>query len=340
MSKIRNYYGSRDPAKFIFGIVVVSMLNRTHLIPQLMRHLIYLFVIFNIGLFTNSCTVSVNEPAHTFPVSVNNTLHSHELWYVAINETVGYGSVPFLQKAFTISFVNGVLYANNNLVGFGATGNGLGIDVGYYNAYNTTLEVSHDIDGYWNLEVFQHTSTKIELYHPPTNTSYFLYGHHRNTFDYDLVFYDNITYFLQEYEAWEKIATIGGAPTDFDAENFIQFLTGGNNDQYRSSQDMVGTPTYTLYWDYSGTYTVANFNNTNYVKALLLDYDYFADEYFELRIITDGMIELYHPMSGTIYRFAGRNFIQFLKDENGALTTKTRVKTNRDTLAIPASDKK
>ena len=41
---------------------------------------------------------------------------------------------PFLQRAFTISFDRGTLYANNNIVGIGKTGGGLGIDVGYYDA--------------------------------------------------------------------------------------------------------------------------------------------------------------------------------------------------------------
>ena len=35
----------------------------------------------------------------------------------------------------------------------------------------------------------------------------FLNGYQRTTFDYDFVFYDNIHYFLQEYEAWEKTYT-------------------------------------------------------------------------------------------------------------------------------------
>jgi hypothetical protein len=222
------------------------------------------------------------------PINLNNILNSNELWYVEINETLGNGEVPFLQKAFTVSFRNGILFANNNLVGIGTTGNGFGIDVGYYNTNSNLLDVSHDINGYWELEVFPINNNKIEIYHRPTNTSYFLYGYNRNTFDYDLVFYENIQYFLQEYEAWEKVETIGGTPNNFDAEIFMQFLAGGNNNEFRSSQDLNGTPINNLFWDYTGLYDVANFTNTEYVKALTLDYDYFAGEYFELSIRTDG----------------------------------------------------
>lgn len=299
--------------------------------------------ILAISLTLSSCVVEVAEPQqhydNTPSMSLYEKLQSYELWYVDINETTGYGEVPFLQKAFTLSFLNGTLYANNNLVGIGNTGNGFGIDVGYYNTYNTTLEVSHDIDGYWNMEVYQLASNKLELYHPPTNTSYFVYGYQRATFDYDLVFYDNIHYFIQEYESWEKVGTYGGSPTEFDAENFIQFLAGGNNSEFRSSQDVPGTPINNLYWDYTGLYEVYNFTNSNYVKALTLDYDYFDDEYFELSVINDGIIELYHPASGTVYEFIGRHYIQFLKGAEGKLKEKKRTKTALKNFKVPASNR-
>ena len=69
---------------------------------------------------------------------------------------------------------------------------------------------------------------------PPTCAA----GPHRDIivyFDYDFVFYDNIHYFLQEYEAWEKTFTSEiGAINEFDNENYLQFLAGGN-DLLRSS---------------------------------------------------------------------------------------------------------
>ena len=50
------------------------------------------------------------------------------------------------------------------------------------------------------------------------------------SFDYDFVFYDNIHYFLQEYEAWEKTFTseLWVLLNEFDNENYLQFLAGGN----------------------------------------------------------------------------------------------------------------
>ena len=308
-----------------------------------MKNLKLLFGLFMFSLLITSCYVDVIDEPHNHynnSISINETLNNQEIWYVEINETTGSGEVPFLQKAFTISFRGGTLYANNNLVGIGNTGNGFGIDVGYYNAYDNIVEVSHDINGYWVLELYQMSTNKIKLYHRPSNTSYFLYGYNRNTFDYDLVFYDNIHYFLQEYESWEKIATNGGSPTEFDAENFVQFLAGGNNKEYRSSQDATGTPISNLYWDYSGLYNVSNFTDTNYVKALTLDYDYFADEYFELSIITDGEIELYHPTSGTAYRFVGRHFIQYLKTTEGKMVDKKRTKTVLKDFHVESSKRK
>ncbi|MEZ4801335.1 MAG: nicotinic acid mononucleotide adenyltransferase [Gelidibacter sp.] len=250
-------------------------------------------------------------------ISLNQLLSSYELWYVDINQTVGYGETPFLQIAFTLSFRNGTLYANNNLVGFGSQGNGFGIPVGDYDAYDMILDVYHDIDGYQSFDVYQVNNNTIELYNPFNDTSYFLHGYQRSTFDYDYVFYDNIHYFLQEYEAWEKTYTSQmGAINEFDNENYLQFLAGGNDSTFRSSQDVnIGNPS-AIYWDYTGVYGVGNISGNMYLKTLTLDYDFFDNEHFELSVINDQRIELYHPASGTTYEFTGRGYIQYLRESN------------------------
>src|SRR5690606_8435853 len=164
---------------------------------------------------------------------------------------------------------------------------------------------------------FQIDGNTIELYNPNNDTSYFLDGYQRSNFDYDFVFYDNIHYFLQEYEAWEKIYTSDyGALNEFDNENYLQFLAGGNDSEFRSSQDPSGTNANNVYWDYTGLYGVGNVTNNAYLKTLTLDYDYFDNEFFELSVINDGKIELYHPSSGTAYEFVGRGYIQYLKQDN------------------------
>jgi len=248
-------------------------------------------------------------------ITLNQILNSHELWYVDINQTLGSGETPFLSIAFTISFRNGVVYANNNLVGIGTQGNGFGIDVGTYDAYNMILDVNHDIDGYETFDVYQVDSNTIELYNPFNDTSYFLNGYQRNNFDYDFVFYDNIHYFLQEYEAWEKTYTSQmGVINEFDSESYLQFLAGGNDSEFRSSQDTnIGNPN-TILWDYTGIYGVGNVSDNMYLKTLTLDYDFFDNEYFELSVINDQRIELFHPSSQTVYEFTGRGYIQFLRE--------------------------
>ena len=171
--------------------------------------------------------VIIDDPEPS--VSLNQLLSSYELWYVDINQTAGYGETPFLQIAFTLSFRGGTLYANNNLVDFGSQGNGFGNPVGDYDTYDMILDVYHDIDGYQTFDVYQINNNTIELYNPFNDTSYFLKGYQRSTFDYDFVFYDNIHYFLQEYVAWEKTYTSEmGALNEFDYENYLQFLAGGN----------------------------------------------------------------------------------------------------------------
>jgi len=247
-------------------------------------------------------------------VSLNQLLSSYELWYVDINQTAGYGETPFLQIAFTLSFRGGTLYANNNLVDFGSQGNGFGIPVGDYDTYDMILDVYHDIDGYQTFDVYQINNNTIELYNPFNDTSYFLKGYQRSTFDYDFVFYDNIHYFLQEYVAWEKTYTSEmGALNEFDYENYLQFLAGGNDSEYRSSQDIDVYDVNNIYWDYTGIYGVGNVANNMYLKTLTLDYDYFDNEYFELSVINDETIELYHSASGTIYEFKGKGYIQYMR---------------------------
>jgi len=70
--------------------------------------------------YTEEININDNDPA----ISLNQLLQSYDLWYVDINRTQGFGETPFLQIAFTLTFDNGRMYANNNLVGFGNQGNG------------------------------------------------------------------------------------------------------------------------------------------------------------------------------------------------------------------------
>ncbi|TBN16423.1 nicotinic acid mononucleotide adenyltransferase [Hyunsoonleella pacifica] len=279
-------------------------------------------------LFTSCYTeVVVDDFVEEPVINVNQVLNSHELWYVDINQTLGFGEVPFLQKAFTISFINGVVYANNNLVGIGSSGDGFGIDVATYDAYRMILDVNHDVDGFVTFDVFVVDGDTIELYNPETDTSYFLEGYQRRNFDYDFVFYDNIHYFLQEYEAWEKTYTSEmGVLNEFDNENYLQFLAGGNDSTFRSSQDDLGFNPINLTWDYTGVYGIGDVANNLNLKTLTLDYDFFDNEFFELTVIDDGTIELFHPSSETIYEFQGRGYIQYLKSGS----TKDKSTTNKE----------
>ncbi len=288
-------------------------------------------------LFTSCYTEVVVDDFNNEPsISLNQLLRSHELWYVDINSTVGYGETPFLQKAFTVSFVNGVMYANNNIAGLGANGDGFGIDVGEYDAYDMILDVQHDIDGFSTFDVFQVDSNTIELYNPNSDTSYFLDGYQRSNFDYDFVFYDNIHYFLQEYDAWEKTYTSEfGAINEFDNENYLQFLAGGNDSTFRSSQDDNGLSANNLIWDYTGVYGVGDVTGNEFLKTLTLDYDFLDNEYFELSVINDSKIELFHPSSETVYEFEGKGYIQYLKSGDN---TKGK-KVNKDKMRKHRKDK-
>ena len=158
-----------------------------------------------------------------------------------------------------------------------------------------------------------------------TNTSYYLTGYQRANFDYDFVFYDNIHYLLQEFTAWKKTFTSqAGMLNAFDDENFLTFLAGGNDDTFLSSTDDENTPISDLIYDYEGIYTVYDVEGDPYAKVLTLDYDYLDNEYFELNVIDDGTIELFHPDSGTTYEFQGRGYIQYLRPSTDGSTTQLK----------------
>lgn len=280
-------------------------------------------------LFTSCYTEVIIEDPHVDPVqsiTLGELVTSYELWYVDIDRSSGNGYIPFMQKAFTVSFQNGTLYANNNLVGIGEQGYGFGIDVGFYDTYNFVIDITHDIDGFYSFKVNQLNHNEIELYYAPLNLSYILVGYQRNTFDYDALFYDNIHYFIQEYMAWEKTyASPYGDPNEFDYENFIQFLPGGGDGNFRSSQDPNGTNINNLYWDYTGIYNIDDVPGDRYLKYLTLDYDYLGNEYFELSVINDHTIELFHVMSGTLYRFTGKGYIQYKSTEGKLRFSKAEI---------------
>ncbi len=298
-----------------------------------MKALKLLSVLFLTITLFSSCVVSVDNFDDT--ISLEQLVISHDLWYVDFNRTTGNGEVPFLSKAFTISFVNGRLYANNNLVGIGSVGGGLGLQIGYYDTFNGVLEIDHNLDGFIDLEVSQLSRDEIILRDTFTNTSYYLIGYNTNNFDYDLVFYDNIEYFLQEYVAWEKtFVSQEGALNEFDDENFLEFTPGPTN-TFRSSQDEFGTNIELINWDFVGDYVVYDVEGRDDLKILTLDYDFFDNEEFELSVINDGVVSLFHRASGTTYEFDGRGNIQFKKgDANQKPRNTKRFKTNRKTKKI------
>lgn len=288
-------------------------------------------LILTLTLFSSCIITSDDDYHYDNSITLEQLVTSYDLWYVDYNKTTGVGEVPFLSKAFTVSFLEGHLYANNNMVGLGAIGNGYGLQIGYYETYNGVLEIEHGLDGFIDLEVVKISNNEIRIRDTYTNTSYYLIGYQRSNFDYDLVFYDNIEYFLQEYVAWEKFYTSQeGALNEFDNENYLQFTPEDYN-TFRSSQDEFGTDVEIINWDYIGVYEVFDVEGFDDVKILTLDYDFFDNEEFELSVINDGEISLFHVGSETTYEFQGRNNIQFknASDKGDKLEQRKRFKVNR-----------
>ena len=268
------------------------------------------FSLLLIGISLSSCIIETEDGFYN-GTSLVQVMTDYDIWYVDYYRTYGSGEVPFISKAFTLTFQNGRLYANNNLVGIGYTGNGYGLIKGSYNTQNGYLQVNHSQDGYYRFDVIVDSPQSIRLYNSQQNVTYYLEGYRKNYFDFDMVFYDNIEYFLQEYFAWEKTYTsLSGTPNLFDYENYLAF-TPENNTTFYSSQDVQGIALNSIYWDYTGTYQVLNVNGYDNLKILKLWYDPTGYEEFELQVINDGAIELYHSASGTTYEFDGRGNIVF-----------------------------
>ncbi|MBL4605742.1 MAG: hypothetical protein JKY02_08830 [Flavobacteriaceae bacterium] len=278
-----------------------------------------LVIIFSGALFS-SCSIILDDVVDD-SITLNELLSSYDLWYVDIHRTTGTADVPFVSRAFTLSFFNGNMYANNNIVDIGFTGNGLGIVVGNYTTYDGILETFHDIDGRHDFRVVQLSVNEIRIDHLGLNVSYYLVGYQRTNFDYDMLFYDNIEYFLQEYEAWERTGiSATGTPNVFDDEHYLQF-TPENNTTFYSSHDPFGTNIDNILWDFVGNYEVFDVQGINNLKVLTLNYDGGDTEEFELSVNIDQNISLYHISSETTYDFTGRGFIQFLRNSQKTEST-------------------
>ncbi len=292
-----------------------------------MRTLKLLFILLSTSFIFNACTTFYQDSFDNYQPTLEEVVSNYDVWYVDIHRTTGNGDIPFVSRAFTLSFLNGTMYANNNIVNIGRTGNGLGIRVGNYNTYNGFLETVHTLDGYNDFEVFVRSNNEIQLYNRRENVTYFLIGYLINNFDYDKLFYENIEYFLQEYKAWEKTATNGGTPNAFDDENYLQF-TPENITTFYSSQDSFGTNIDSILWDYVGSYQVFDVAGFQNLKILTLNYGGGDIEEFELSVINDSTIRLFHINSNTTYNFRGRGFTQYLKSEKSVKDTKESVRND------------
>ena len=274
-----------------------------------MKSVKLLLILIVSGAFFSSCTLE----DVVYDVPLEEVMTDYDLWYVDYHRTKGSGDVAFLSKAFTVSFFNGELYANNNIADIGITGNGLGIKVGNYDTYNGFLEIDHNLDGYYDFDVEVISGNEIRIDDNYNNVSYYLIGYQRHNFDYDKLFYENIEYFLQEYVAWKKTSTsISGAVNAFDEENYLQF-TPENNTTFYASKDVLGTNIDAINWNFVGDYQIYDVQDYDDLKILTLNYDGGDNEEFELSVINDSKVSLYHVSSQTTYEFKGKGFIQYLK---------------------------
>ncbi|MFJ1331931.1 nicotinic acid mononucleotide adenyltransferase [Capnocytophaga canimorsus] len=267
-------------------------------------------------LFLAGCSVNYIEERRDEGISLGTLLHNYDLWYVDINATRGHGKIPFLQKAFTITFDHRVLRANNNLAGIGKDNGGYGVEIGSFFTRGNVLEVQHRTDGVYRFDVVQVDATTIDLYDLGSNLVYRLVGYQKHNFNYDMLFYDNIRYFLQEYGIWRKVySSKEGALNPFDSENYLHFVMGDEG-LFKSSKTAPDVSLSSVFWNFHGRYTISNIQGENNVKLLELDYGRDIER-FELRVLSnDEKIELFHINSGTTYEFVGNDFIAIFRPKS------------------------
>ncbi len=294
-----------------------------------MKTIKLLFVLVSSVLLFSSCYVDEHHH-YVNDVDAEYVVTNYDIWYVDYERTTGYGEVPFVSKAFTFSFRNGRMYANNNIVGLGFTGpDGIGVQTGTYETYDNMITLHDSDEGSYEFEVIVDNAHSIRLYNAYEDVTYFLEGYSIGSFDFDQVFYDNLEYFLQEYEVWAKTyVSAEGELNDFDYENYLAF-TPENVTTFYSSVDEIDTPLDELYWDFEGDYEVLNINGYDDIKELRLYYSGGFIEAFELSIIDDANISLYHYDSGTTYEFSGIGFIQYKSQDTSETNDRARFKVNR-----------
>ena len=126
---------------------------------------------------------------------------------------------------------------------------------------------------------------------------------------------------------WEKVDAFGGSQNTFDEENHLAF-TPENITTFYSSQDEFGTDIDHIDWSYVGGYEVYDVTGYQDLKSLTLNYDGGDIEEFELSVLNDSNIRLYHLNSDTTYDFSGRGFVQYLKGEKTVKDAKQIVRNN------------
>ena len=75
-----------------------------------MKRLKLLSILVIVTSMITSCTVNDSYDHNYNPspnLSLSQLLGSYDLWYVDIDQTLGYGQTPFMEIAFTLSFRNG-----------------------------------------------------------------------------------------------------------------------------------------------------------------------------------------------------------------------------------------
>jgi hypothetical protein len=71
-----------------------------------MKSLKLLIIIFVTGAFLNACTTVFEDNFRGNETSLEEVVSGYDLWYVDYHRTTGNGDIPYVSRAFTLSFLN------------------------------------------------------------------------------------------------------------------------------------------------------------------------------------------------------------------------------------------
>jgi hypothetical protein len=68
-----------------------------------------LAIVLSAAMFS-SCSTVYNDSFDNFQPTLEDVVSGYDIWYLDYHQTTGSGDIPYVSRAFTLSFINGSYY--------------------------------------------------------------------------------------------------------------------------------------------------------------------------------------------------------------------------------------